>query len=337
MKTLPAVIILGLTINAHATNLVGQKIGKDPQTVAVTGTLANESGLTYTKDYVLDAGPYTRVSAQVNYGTVTYAASTFSSGATSTGSFTVVSTSSLAGKYVTINRVVLTAGTDFAVGASVSITATNLAAAINANYLLKPIMSAQGSGALVTATSTYVGGNFALASNTSSITVSGANMTGGYVAYYSSATDIINVPSHGFNVGLPVLYSGTPAIGGLTTGTTYFAVPIDVNNIYLATSKVLAVAGVTHVNITVQLAPTSAATYTLAPLDISGSPAFAWYVSNDGVNYTVSSSTGGMSVADTGTGIIDFEDFDYRYLKMAVTGPTTGAIKLQSYIHAKQN
>ena len=335
MKTIILAVILALTVNAHATNLVGQKIAKDAQTVAVTGTLANESGLTYSKDYVLDAGPYGRISAQVNYGTVTYAASTFSSGAQSTGSFTIVSTSSLSGKYVTINRVVLTAGTDFAIGYA-STTATNLAAAINADYRLNTIMSAIGAGAVVYTTSTYVGGNFALASNTSSITVSGANMTGGTISYYSAATDIVNVPLHGFNVGLPLLYSGTPAIGGLTTGTTYYAVPIDANNIYLATTSALAVAGVYHANITVQLSSPTASTYTLAPLAIAGSPLFTWSVSNDGTNYTTYASSGGIAISATGTGIVDFGDLDYRYLKMAVTGPTAGAIKLQNYIHARQ-
>jgi hypothetical protein len=145
---------------------------------------------------------------------------------------------------------------------------------------------------------------------------------------------------HGFNVGLPILYSGTPAIGGLTTGTTYYAVPIDANNIYLAASSALAVAGVSHVNITVQLAPATASTYTLAPLPIAGSPLFTWSVSNDGTNYTTYASSGGLAISitgATGSGIVDFGDLDYRYLKMAVTGPTAGAIKLQSYIHAKQN
>lgn len=335
---------MAITVNAHATNLVGQKIGKDPQTVAVTGYLVNETGLTYDKEYVLDAGPYTRISAQVNYGTATFAASTFSAGAQSTGSLTIVSTSSLSGKYVTINRVVLTASltiatatsTEFRVGYA-STTATNLANAINTNEYLRTIMSASAVDAVVYTTSTYVGGNFALASNTSSITVSGANMTGGTPAYYSAASDIINVASHGFTVGLPILYSGTPAIGGLVTGTTYYAVPIDANNIYMATTSALAVAGVYHANITVQLSSPTAATYTLAPLAIAGSPLFTWSVSNDGVNYVVSPSSGGLSISATGTGIVDFGDLDYRYLKMAVTGPTQGGIKVQTYIMGRQN
>jgi hypothetical protein len=302
------------------------------------GTLANETGLAYSTTYTLDLAQYDadRVSAVVSYGTATFAASTFTDGSVSTGNITVVSTTALAGTILTINRISFIAGTDYAVALPTE-TATNLAAAINGNTQTAAIISAQAIGSVVYATSTLVGGNFPLATSSAALlSISGANMTGGTGAYYSAATDIINVPSHGFTLGLPLLYSGTPAISGILTGTTYYALPIDSNNVYLSTTSALAISG-SYINLTNQHANATAATYTLAPLAITGTPGIYWQESNDNVNY-FSVNTSSVSISTTAVASYsnwDFSDVNYRYLRLNVAGPTTGAIILKAVMNAK--
>lgn len=311
---------------------------------AYTGDLISETGLTYSTTVSLDVGAYAanRVSAQINYGTATYAASTFTDGRVSTGNITVVSTTGLSGQTLTINRIGLIAGTDYPVGATVGATATNLAQVINASTCaLSSFMSAQAIGAVVYTTSTLVGGNFPMASTVSStLTVSGANMTGGTGVGYSATTDVIRMAAHGFTLGLPLLYSGTPAILGILTGTTYYALPIDADNIYLSTTSALALAG-SYIDLTAQHAPTTANTYTLAPLNMGASNASAkWQVSNDGITYsdlgsiaTVFISTASASTSAT---FWDFSDMNYRYLRLSVTGPVTGGVAIKAIIQAKQ-
>jgi hypothetical protein len=78
------------------------------------------------------------------------------------------------------------------------------------------------------------------------------------VTFDASSTSIVGltpntivVPSHGFITGDAVAYGngGGTAIVGLTSGTTYYAIRVDVDTVKLATSLANAVAG-TAVDIT---------------------------------------------------------------------------------------
>jgi hypothetical protein len=311
------------------------------------GYLINEAGLTRNATYALTLPSYDgkSVGIQVIYSSVTFKSSTFTDGTQSTGSLTVLSTSSLSGVKLVIAGVTLTAGTDFPVGTSVSATASNLAQVINASSCpLSALMSAAAVGAVVTATVSVVGINYPMTtSNAAKVSLSGAVMTGGTGAYYSAATDIIKVPSHGFTKGLPVLYTQGAAIDGLTTGTTYYVIPIDANNIYLASSSVLAftlpVTSNSYVGINTQRAQLTANTYTLAPLAISGTPGFYWQGSNDGgLNFfSVNMSSVTMSSYTSGGANVgfDFGDYNFNQLYLNVTGPTAGAISLKASAYVR--
>lgn len=307
------------------------------------GYLANETGLAYSNTFPLDLTQYdaAKVSAVVNYASTTFASKTFTDGAQSTGSVTIVSTVSMSGVKLTIGGVSVTAGTSFPIVDSLANTAANLAQAINASTCpLSTMLSAEAIGNVVYATSTLVGGNYAMStSNANKISVSGANMTGGKGAYYSAASDTIQIASHGFQLALPLLYTQGAAIGGLTDQTTYYAIPVDSGNIKLASTSTGAVAG-SAVNITTQRAQTSANTYTLAPLAMGVNNASAkWQYSNDGTNYidvpTVASIFVSSATSSTFAGW-DFGVYDYRYLRLNVTGPTQGGIALKAMMHVKR-
>lgn len=94
---------------------------------------------------------------------------------------TVTLSAHVATNTVTINGVVLTAGTDYAVGGTDTITATNLASAINANATLDGMVMATSDGAVVTLTSLIPGeiGNAVTLAISANGSVSGARMAGG--------------------------------------------------------------------------------------------------------------------------------------------------------------
>ena len=336
-------IISALSIVMVAASMAAAAPLQKASMSSYSGYLAEETGLAYNNSYALDMALYdaANVSAVVEYASATFASKTFTDGTQSTGSITVASTASLSGATLTIGGIKLTAGTDFLVGADVNATASNIAQVINASTCpLSSMITAQAIGAVVTSTSDAVGGNYAMATSApSKLTLSGANMTGGAGAYYSAANNTIQIASHGFKLALPVLYTQGAAIGGLTTGTTYYVVPVDANTLKLSSSSAEAVAGTT-VDITVQRAQTSANTYTLAPLAMAASNASAkWQLSNDGTNYIdvpsvdtifVSSATG--STFDNW----DFGAYDYRYLRLSVTGPSQGGILLKAFLNVKK-
>lgn len=307
------------------------------------GYLANEIGLAYSNTFTLDVASYDadKVSAVVNYASTTFVSKSFTDGSQSTGSVTVVSTVALSGVTLNIGGITVTAGTSFPVVNSLADTATNLAQAINASTCpLSSMMSVQAIDNVIYATSTLVGGNYAMAtSNSNKLSVSGANMTGGKGAYYSAANDTIQIASHGFTLGLPVLYTQGAAIGGLTDQETYYVIPVDSNNIKLASTSTGAVAGLA-VNITTQRAQTSANTYTLAPLAMGASNASAkWQYSNDGINYLDVPTIASISISSATTSAFagwDFGVYDYRYLRLNVTGPTQGGIAIKAMLHVKK-
>lgn len=330
-------MVLALASMAMAETLVKTSPG------SFNGNLSNETGLAYSTTYTLDLALYdaNRVSAVVNYSSTTFASKTFTDGQQSTGTITVLSTVSLSGVTLTIGGVTVTFGTSFPVVNSTTDTATNLAQAINASTCpLSSMIDVEAIGRIVYATSTLVGGNFAMStSNSNKVQLSSANMYGGQGAYYSAASNSIQIASHGFPLALPVLYTQGALIGGLTDQTTYYALPIDSSHLSLSSSSALAIAG-TAVDITTQRAQAAKNTYTLAPLAMDAANASAkWQLSNDGSNFSdigsistvfVSSATGSTFTA------WDFSEYNYRYLRLAVTGPATGGIVMKAVMNAKK-
>lgn len=256
--------------------------------------------------------------------------------------------------YVTINGLRFTAGVDFSTGAATSNTATSLASAINTAIL--DGTSANAVGAIVTTTSTIVGtaANYALTSSTdAALTLSGPKtvtngastgiMTGGTNSGVTLNSSIILLPSHGFTTALPVLYTGSPAIGGLTTGTTYFPGIIDANDIALAVSSANALAG-TYITITGTTTQTTANTYTLAPLAyLAGSAGGVWQASNDCLNWgtfgpTVNNIVVSSQSYTAGAPVTVIQDWgmvDFACLRYNITGPTQGAVAVKVILNAK--
>jgi hypothetical protein len=244
-----------------------------------------------------------------------------------------------------INGITLVEGVDFTAVATASGTAKALSDAIMASPDLSAIVVSTWTSGVVYATSTAVGtsANYPLYSTIASsgtpsgslTTVSGDKktsvMTGGTAAGYTINSSVLTIASHGFTTALPVLYTGTPAIAGLTTTTTYYAIPVTANTIKLASSKANAQAG-TAITITSSSTQTTAHTYTLAPIAISGTPSFKWQGSSDGDNWTdlsVSSVTlSSYAYGGTVTGW-DFARVNYPYMRVNLTGPTWGAIYLR--------
>lgn len=249
---------------------------------------------------------------------------------------------------VSINGVGLTQGTDWNKSNTSSATAKSISDAIMANSTLNVVVhSTWTSGGVVLATSTMVGDavNYTLLSSTpTALTWSGATMTGGDDSAYSLNSAVIALPTHGFTTALPVLYSGSPAIGGLSTGTTYYVVVVDPNDIELASTSTGAVAGVGIV-ITSSATPVTSDTYTLKPLTWTQGPASGkWQVSNDGTTWGDYTTTA-FGVAVTSQTFVatnpattvtqDFGQIDYSWIRYNVLGPTRGGINLQVILNAK--
>lgn len=253
---------------------------------------------------------------------------------------------------VTINGITFMAGVNFSTGTTAQ-TATSLAAAINTATL--DGTGASVSGSVVTTSSTAVGlnTNYILASSTQAaltlsapfVITNGAStgiMTGGKDSAYTINSATITLPNHGLSKAMPVLYSGTPAIGGLTTGTTYYVVPFSANAIQLSSTSAVAQTGVGIV-LTSSSTQTSAHTYTLSPLAFTaGSAAGFWQASNDGVNWATFTTTAGSTTVNsqsftaTSTTVVqDFGIVDYGYLRYNVTAPTTGGLALKVILNAK--
>lgn len=305
------------------------------------GYMVNESGLTHNATYSLSIPAYDgkNVGVTVVYSSVNFSAATFTDGQTSLGSITVLSTTALSGVTFLIGNVTLTADSNFLVADTVNHTAANLAQIINASTCaLHSLITATANSAEVDLVSVAIGGNYYLqSSNAAKLLASGNNMTGGTGAYYSADTDIINVPNHKFPLGLPVLYAQGAAIGGLTTQTTYYVIPIDANNIYLSSTSAYALAGI-HNDITTQRAQATANTYTLTPLAIAGTPGFYWQGSNDGTNmFTVNIASVSITSYTSGGATVgfDFGDFNFSQLFLNITGPTTGAISLKANAYVR--
>lgn len=293
-----------------------------------------------------------RIGAIVTYTSATPSAFTFTDGRTSSGSITVASTVALSGVYVTIGSYKFCAGVSaiacpksdttyfFAVGASVNATATNLATKIDAVKATTGV-GASASSAVVSLASVGCDGiAYALTtSNAAKLTLGGAKMGLGVAATVSKTTDLITATSHGLGTAVPMLYtsSGDDA-PPLADGTTYYIIPASANTVYLASSAADAKAG-TYIDITDVTVGATAHTFTLTPLAITGTPGFKWQASNDGdkfIDLSVSSVTmSAYTYGGASTGW-DLSWYPYRWLRLNVTGPDTGAIYIKSDLSVKK-
>jgi hypothetical protein len=154
-------------------------------------------------------------------------------------------------------------------------------------------------------------------------------MTGGAASNVVTASSKLNVTAHGLTTGLPVLYTAPAGTspGALVANTTYYAIRVDANNFYLASSQANAVAG-TKVSISTQTAR-GGGSFVLTPLAIAGTPSFKWEYSNDNANWSnVSVSSVTMSSLAPATTTWDFGTVNYRYLRLNVVAPTAGGISI---------
>lgn len=257
---------------------------------------------------------------------------------------------------VTINGVKLTQGVSFNAVTSNAQTATNLAAAIAGAGLG---LSSVGSAAFAYSTSTLNGAQYnytTVSSTPTALLASGAAMTGGFTSDFAlNGQSFSSTTANGFTLALPVLYAKnqTPAIGGLTGGTTYYVTPTSAFAFKLALYSTSSVAGIPSrdfVTITATNTQTAQDNYTLAPLAIAGTPGFAWQSSNDNVNwsqiYGVSYPTGVIAASSVtisayasppANAPFDFGFYNYRYIRLSVTAPTAGALFIQAPVNIKQD
>lgn len=297
----------------------------------------------------LNAVPYLKASAtgSIVYTTAAASGSLYNSYSlvSSSPSFVTVATSKFTGGQdnatISINGVSLIQGSgkDWSNITSAHATAVSLAAAINANSSLNTLVKAAASGTVVTATSTLTGAayNFLLQVSTPAITLSGAHMINGTTSAVTKGSSVITAPNGStLTTALPVLYSGTPAIGGLLAQATYYVVPVTGNSFMLSNCSTCAVAGTAKDLVVVTSTSTqildSIHTYTLAPLPITGTPGLSWDVSNDGTNYfplAVSSVTINSYQAGGTSMFWSFGFIGTRYLRLDATAPTTGALNLK--------
>jgi hypothetical protein len=227
----------------------------------------------------------------------------------------------------------LTNNTDFIAATSNAVTAKAISDAIQANSILaSEIKSTWTAAGVVTATSAVVGAGIRYNMWSSSYTAMAPfapQFYGGTASNIVTASSKLNIAAHGFTTGLPVLYAKTAGTdpGALVSGTTYYVIKVDANNLKLASSQANAILG-TAVSIATQTAQ-GRGSFSLTPLAIAGTPAFKWQYSNDNSNWvdmSVSSVT--MTSLAPATTVWDFGSITYRYIRLNVTAPTAGGISL---------
>lgn len=236
---------------------------------------------------------------------------------------------------ISINGVTLTETTDWAANSSSQTTARNITVAINANATLAAQVIASSAAAVVTVTALTPGRyNYSVSASTTGLATSGFSV--GLAGDVDVSNDLFSETAHGLTTGYGVRYDTTSgsAPGGLTTGTTYFAIKFNEDKYKLASSSNNAIAG-TAINIT--STPTGLSSYTMTPATFTaGSAGFYWEVSNDNTNWTrltvnstdLSMSSVTYSVAGATNKMWDFGALAYKYLRMNFAKPTTGGISL---------
>lgn len=316
----------------------------------VTGslyTLSDETALAYSKNFDYDANDINvrKLSAQVTYTSATIAAATFTDGRTSSGTITILSTTSLNGVVLRIHTKDFSFGrvssypnaTLVAVGASTGASANNLLTLIKADATLSPLITGTSTYNVIDLVSVKADGvAYVLTTNSALVVSVGGNMGLGVAATVSAATDEITIANTAFTTGLKVALTGSDLPGALTE-TDYYVLKVDANTIKLSSTSALAQAG-TAIDITSVLVDATEHTYTLTPAAITGTPSFKWQASNDGLGWAdVNTSSVTMSDYTLGglTSLWDFTEFNHRWLRMAVTGPDEGGIYLKATLNRK--
>lgn len=330
-------------------------------TVVYSGNLANETALPYSTTFYLNLNDrkIDQISFQLVWSTATLASKTWTDGTKSTGSVKVTSSpvAGIPGAAVCINATCLFSGVDWnwdTAGKSTA-TATSIMNAINGNSTLSAIVvSTTGLNSSIVYTTSTVNGtdtNYAMFSSTQAaltlsapVTTSNGTgtsaMTGGTNAGWSLNGTAITIANHSFSNGLGVLLS--TAAGGamlpLVNQTTYYASVIDANTISLSTTQARAIAG-QYVTFTSSSAQVTAHTFTLAPLAYTGTASSKWQLSNDGTNW-VDSATGVQTftaVYPSTSTYVDFGTINAEYMRLNVTGPTTGGLNLKVSANGKNS
>lgn len=325
------------------------------QTTA-TGTAASIAAAIDAVDFLVSTNVFTgttssdtlRSSATV-YGVFGNAYSIFSStpAALNIDGSTLTATSTFSGGrdrgFITINATQLFADTDFTVGASTAATATNIAAAINADATLGQIIVATATApcpacGVVYATATTTGLHTYSISTSSRplLTPSGFQFDGGTEDNINSETDVIT-KANTFPLAQGV-YIGATVPTGLSAGTTYFAIPVAYGTSFkLATTAANAVAG-TAIDISTTAAGSGSYTLT-ASTYTAGSAGFNWQSSNDNTNWLTLPSISSVTIPGSGVTTIgwDFGTLNYRYLRLNFTGPTRGCAVIDAAIQGKRD
>jgi hypothetical protein len=216
---------------------------------AYTGYMLNEAGLAYSTAPVLDTNAWglDSLSVQATYSSTTYSAVSFIDGTPSTGTITVVSTTSLnpayatntltvntnsalgqaqatntlnvlsttaiSGAYINLNGAMLYNPTHWSVGASTTATAASIAAAINT--LAGFTATSSGSTVTITAVAYGTQGNsYTLTSSTTPLLVPGAaTFSGGQDSSYFKVNGLMYMADRDWTVG------GTAAATALNIAT----------------------------------------------------------------------------------------------------------------------
>ena len=260
---------------------------------------------------------------------------------------------------IQIGNYILTTGIAWApplVSSTTANLATAMATAItNSSNTLGFVASAVSN--VVYATATFVGPGSIIASSTQTVLTispytSSSTLTGiavgtswGGVASNYVIGPTITIPNHGLTTALGVLYTtGTAtAISGLTWGTTYYPIIIDANNFKLASSAANALAG-TAITLASSATKTTADSFTLSPLPVTGVGLFTLQASNDGVNFAqVTSIENGVSITPVSVttpwalGSTDWAIgfWPWRFLQIKYSAPTTGGLKYSVYVYQK--
>ncbi len=300
----------------------------------IDATIFSDVTLAYSTSPIFDVSRVETLSAQATASSATISSFSLDDGRKATGTFTVVSTSSLTGARLGVNGCPFTNGQEFTAVSTASGTASAIATAIDASACLANVVSASWSGgtsAVVNLTADTIGtaGNSIelFSSNSSSITKSGTTLSNGDASNFSISTDKVTTSSaHGISTGFAMLFStvsaSTPPTG-LTNQTTYYAIVTSPVDFKLASSQVNALAG-TAINIT---ALTGGGTLTLAPTAFAGTWTWAWQGSNDRINWAdlnAPSVTYAAPVTTLWDGLVN-----YKYLRLVFTAGTGGGMNFK--------
>ncbi len=248
---------------------------------------------------------------------------------------------------LTINGTALCNNSSWYAGASTTTAVLSLGNAI-ANAGLSLSTKAAGVTGIIYTTSTLNGTayNYTLASSSPTVlSVSQAVFSNGTNSGFTlNSQKLVASAASGLTLGLPVLYAvgSNPALGGLTTGTTYFAVPYSATGFYLAKYSSSAVAGLSsdYVTVTSTASGTTNHTYPFVPLAWSGSATYLWQTSNDNSNWSTAPSTGTVTITSSTTNSplsINWGVLGYRYLRLNFTAQTTGGLSLVVPVYLKQD